>query len=112
LESEVGLRATFFVIPFENRPGQSSDGPAPKFRAAGYAARESADTMGNLTSRGCEVGLHGIDAWLDSVRGRAQLAEVRRLTGASEIGVRMHWRYYNQQSPAAMESGDSSYDSP
>ncbi len=29
LELENGLRSTFFVIPFKNRPGKNSHGPAP-----------------------------------------------------------------------------------
>ncbi len=60
---------------------------------------------------GCEVGLHGIDAWLDSSKGREELEEIRRLTGASEIGVRMHWLYYDQQSPVALEKAGAAYDS-
>ncbi len=60
---------------------------------------------------GCEVGLHGIDAWLDSSKGREELEEIRSLTGNSEIGVRMHWLYYDQQSPVALEKAGAAYDS-
>jgi hypothetical protein len=111
LELEKGIRSTFFVIPFKGRPGNHSSGLAPNYRAAQYGAADIADAIQKLTSAGCEVGLHGIDAWCDSSRGRAELAEIRRLTGASEIGVRMHWLYHDQQSPAILEKAEVAYDS-
>jgi hypothetical protein len=111
LELEKGLCSTFFVIPFKNHPGKSSHGVAPSFRAARYGARDLADTIKKITAAGSEVGLHGIDAWCDSSRGREELEEIRRLTGVSEIGVRMHWLYYDQQSPVALEQAGAAYDS-
>jgi len=111
LELEKGLPSTFFIIPFRNRSGETSQGPAPKFRAAGYAAQDIADTIQKLLNAGSEVGLHGIDAWLDSARGREELEEIRRLTGVSEIGVRMHWLYSDPQSPRALEKAGAAYDS-
>jgi hypothetical protein len=64
-----------------------------------------------LIAGGCEVGLHGIDAWLDGSKGREEVEEVRRLSGAAEIGVRMHWLYQSQESPARMEEAGAGYDS-
>ena len=111
LELEKGLRSTFFVIPFSNRPGNKSSGPAPSIRAARYGAQDIADAIHKLTAAGCEVGLHGIDAWLDSSKGRQELDEIRRVTGTSEVGVRMHWLYYDQQSPVVLEQAGAIYDS-
>jgi hypothetical protein len=111
LELEKSVRSTFFVIPFRDRPGRNSHGPAPRMRAARYEAQDIAGTIRKLMRAGCEVGLHGIDAWLDSTGGREELEEIRHLTGVSEIGVRMHWLYYDQQSPAALEKAGASYDS-
>src|ERR1700730_2554504 len=111
LELEKGLRSTFFVIPFRNQPGKNSRGPAPMLRAARYGAQDISDAIHRLTTAGCEVGLHGIDAWIDSSRGREEVSEIRRLTGASAIGVRMHWLYYDQQSPAVLEAAGLAYDS-
>lgn len=111
LELERGLRSTFFVIPFKNRPGKSSTGPAPSFRASSYEAQEITDIIRNLVSAGHEIGLHGIDAWIDSSAGREELEEIRRLTGATEIGVRMHWLYYEQRSPNLLETAGATYDS-
>jgi hypothetical protein len=111
LELEKGVHSTFFVIPFKNRSGTSSDGPAPRFRAARYGARDIGATLQTLLTAGCEVGLHGIDAWTDSMKGREELEEIRRLSGVSAVGVRMHWLYYDQRSPMVLENAGAAYDS-
>jgi hypothetical protein len=111
LELEKGLRSTFFVIPFSNRPGSKLSGAAPALRAARYGALDISDAIHKLTAAGCEVGLHGIDAWVDSAKAHQELDEIRRLTGTSEVGVRMHWLYYDQQSPVVLEQAGAAYDS-
>jgi len=111
LELETGHPSTFFVLPRKNYCGKRVEGSAPAFRAAHYEAKDLADSICKLRAGGCEVGLHGIDAWLDSAAGREELEEVRRLTGASDIGVRMHWLYYNEKSPTALEKAGAAYDS-
>ena len=110
-EVEQGLCSTFFVIPFKNRPGNDSKGIAPKFRASRYGARDIAGAIEKILLAGCEVGLHGIDAWTDSSKGIEEFEEIQRLTGISETGVRMHWLYYDQQSPVALEQVGAVYDS-
>jgi hypothetical protein len=110
-ELENGLCSTFFVIPFKNYPGSDFEGLAPKFRASRYGAKDIAGTIGKILAAGCEVGLHGIDAWTDSSKGLEELEEIRRLTGISETGVRMHWLYYDLQSPIALEQAGAAYDS-
>jgi len=111
LELEKDLPSTFFVIPRKNYAGKLVNGPAPALRATCYEAKEIVDKIGRLRSTGHEVGLHGIDAWLDSAAGRGEFEEVRRLTGVSELGVRMHWLYYNEKSPAVLEKAGAAYDS-
>lgn len=111
LELETGFPSTFFVIPFKNCPGKKVDGPAPISRAARYSADEVSDTIQELLNAGCEIGLHGIDAWRDRYSGREELAVIRRLTSSSEAGVRMHWLYYGQLSPAKLEAAGAAYDS-
>src|SRR4029077_5024773 len=103
--------STFFVIPYRDYPGRRADGWAPAFRASPYAARDIVDIIRKLIRHGQEVGLHGIDAWLESSKGTEELAEIQRLTGASETGVRMHWLYFNQQSPAVLDKAGLAYDS-
>jgi peptidoglycan/xylan/chitin deacetylase (PgdA/CDA1 family) len=111
LELEKGIPSTFFVIPFKNYSGVSRSGQAPTFRAARYAAKDIAGTIKKLIAGGCEVGAHGLDAWLDSSRGREELNEIRGLTGVSEIGVRMHWLYYDEHSASILEKAGAAYDS-
>ena len=111
LQMEKGLHSTFFVIPFSGQPGRKSDSAAPAMRAARYGAQDIADAIRKLAAAGCEVGLHGIDAWLDSAKGRQELQEIRNITSSSEIGVRMHWLYFDQQSPLVLEQAGAAYDS-
>ena len=107
LQLEQGFRTTYFVLPFRNCAGKT----APLFRAAKYGAKDIAGTIGQLVSAGHEVGLHGIDAWIDSTKGVDELQEIRRFTGVPVAGVRMHWLYYGQQSPGTLERAGASYDS-
>jgi hypothetical protein len=108
---EAGQRSSFFVIPFKGDPGRSGQGSAPKERAAAYGARDIAGQIHTLMCAGCEIGLHGIDAWCDPTRGREELEEIRRITGLRDIGVRMHWLYADEGSPAALERAGADYDS-
>jgi peptidoglycan/xylan/chitin deacetylase (PgdA/CDA1 family) len=108
---EDGLHSSFFVIPFKDSPGHSAQGPAPSHRGARYAASEIGEKVRKLISAGCEVGLHGIDAWLDSSSGRNELKEIRRITGRQDVGVRMHWLYFDEKSPATLERAGADYDS-
>jgi len=108
---EQDFRSTFFVIPYKHRPGISSNGPAPSFRASEYGAQDIADILGKLRTNGHEVGLHGIDAWADSSKGQEELQEIQRLTGIAGMGVRMHWLYYDQNTPGTLENAGALYDS-
>ncbi len=109
---ENGLPSSFYVIPFANTPGRIDQKQASQKRAAGYGAAHIADQIQTLMAAGCEIGLHGIDAWRDIARGEEELQEIRRVAAThQEIGVRMHWLYFNEQSPAVLERAGSDYDS-
>jgi hypothetical protein len=110
-ELEGDLPSTFFVIPFKDQAGRRADRPAPPFRASRYGAGDIQDTIRKLMAGGREVGVHGIDSWLASDNGSKELEEIRRMTGASEIGVRMHWLYFDERSPAVLEMAGAAYDS-
>jgi peptidoglycan/xylan/chitin deacetylase (PgdA/CDA1 family) len=111
LEIENGCPSTYFLIPFSHRPGNTIMGKAPALRGATYGAEDLAGTIKRLQSANCEIGLHGIDAWLDTDRGREELDEIKRLTGNARIGVRMHWLYYGKQSAATVEASGADFDS-
>jgi hypothetical protein len=80
-------------------------------RAARYSAAAISEILRALTRRGCEIGLHGIDAWQSAADALAESNEVRRITGQEVLGVRMHWLYYNGQSPVFLEKAGILYDS-
>lgn len=110
-EIEGALPSTFFVIPQQDNPGRGIDGPAPSRRAARYVVEQLRDEIKALVATGCEIGLHGIDAWRDVARGLEEMAAIRTLSDQLEIGVRMHWLYFDEKSPALLEKAGFSYDS-
>jgi len=111
LEIEKGLASTFFVIPKKGESGLNARGQRPAKRAASYDVAELADTLKKLEAAGNEIGVHGIEAWRDSVAGREERERVSRLTGAAEFGVRMHWLFFDERSPVWLEGAGFSYDS-
>jgi peptidoglycan/xylan/chitin deacetylase (PgdA/CDA1 family) len=111
LDIEKGLPATFFFIPHKNNPGQNKSGQAPKIRAAKYDVTDVIPLIKKLISYGHEVGLHGIDAWHDSARGRNELDRIAEIVGDSDIGVRMHWLYFSESSSKILEEAGFVYDS-
>jgi hypothetical protein len=108
---ELGLGSSFFIIPFSDISGDGADGGAPRRRASRYGAADILVQMQNLMAAGCEIGLHGIDAWTDAAKGRGEVREIRRLTGSNEVGARMHWLYFDARSPSVLEEGGIDYDS-
>jgi hypothetical protein len=108
---ENGVRSTFFVVPFKGIPGHTRSGMAPRMRACRYGAADVEDPIQQLISGGCEVGLHGIDAWIDSSAGRNELEQIRSTWGTHNVGVRMHWLYFDEQAPATLERAGADYDS-
>jgi hypothetical protein len=110
-EVEQELKSTFFFIPFKDRPGLSLDGKAARYRAARYDVGRYQEPIRSLTRRGCEAGLHGIDSWRDSWKGREELDAIRRITGRNKIGVRMHWLMFSDETPKRLEEAGVYYDS-
>jgi len=111
LEIERGLGSTFFVLPFKDSPGTDENGYRPRMRAARYGIDEIKSQLERIRLAGSELGLHGIDAWLDSSKGTEEFKCVSEVARSSEIGVRMHWLFFNQRSPATLEKAGFSYDS-
>jgi peptidoglycan/xylan/chitin deacetylase (PgdA/CDA1 family) len=111
VEIENGAASTFFVIPKKGETGLDAAGNRPAKRAASYDAAELAAQVRKLQSAGKEVGVHGIDAWRDATAGKSEHEIISRLTGTTGLGVRMHWLYFDEQSPAQLERAGFSYDS-
>lgn len=111
LELEMGLASTFFVIPTKGDPGVDSHGRTRAKRASRYALADIAEDLKRLLSANREIAVHGIDAWRDSAKGCDERQRIQGITRAAEIGVRMHWLYFNSQSPMTLEKAGFSYDS-
>ena len=107
VDIEQESKSTFFLIPFANTAGRT----APQRRAAGYDSIEIRDKIRSLVAEGCEVGVHGIDAWTESALGTKEKDRVSTVAGVESAGVRMHWLYFDQGSAAALEEAGFSYDS-
>lgn len=103
--------STFFIIPFRNLAGMQHAGNKHVRRAVKYDISDIKPEIHNILSHGCEIGVHGIDAWIDDKKGRKEFERIHEVTGISEIGIRMHWLYFNVQSYNALEKAGYRYDS-
>lgn len=110
-ERERGHPSTFFVIPFAGRPGRRGAGAAPAFRASRYGAADIGTELRALRAAGCEIGLHGLDAWCDPETARHERSAVEQVAGAHARGVRMHWLYFNEDSTTLLDQAGFDYDS-
>jgi hypothetical protein len=108
---ERNLGSTFFFIPFKNAPGTLGPASAPKLRAAKYDFTKLKDQIGQLLKNGCEVGLHGIDAWQNCAKAQAESQRLEEVTGQPTVGTRMHWLYWAANSPKCLEDAGFAYDS-
>jgi peptidoglycan/xylan/chitin deacetylase (PgdA/CDA1 family) len=113
IEIEKGMCSTFFFIPFKNHHGDTNTNNChpPKHRSAKYDINEHKAQIENLINRGHEIGLHGIDAWHNSQKGQREQNVIRDLTGEDQVGVRMHWLYFSDESPKSLEEAEFLYDS-
>jgi hypothetical protein len=111
LKLERDLASTFFVIPTKGDAGVDSHGRTRANRASRYASADIADDLKKLLSANSEIAVHGIDAWRDSTKGRDERERIQEITGAGDIGVRMHWLYFDSQAPSTLEKAGFSYDS-
>jgi hypothetical protein len=108
---EAGLGSTYYFIPFNNYPGTLRQGKAPSRRAAKYDLLANTDEIRKLREQGCEVGLHGLDAWQSPDKGQQEFARIQQVTGQDTAGIRMHWLYFDEKSPKALEEAGFLYDS-
>jgi hypothetical protein len=110
-QSEAPEHSTFFVVPFKGQPGVGPAGVIEQRRAVQYEVSEIKDEVNRAVRRGSEIALHGIEAWRDSSSGDRELRELKAVTGQAGAGVRMHWLYFDRESPALLETAGFTYDS-
>jgi hypothetical protein len=111
LETEKDLPATYFLIPFKRRAGSKVDSPNASRRATAYDIGDLKESTSRLLAHDCELGVHGIDSWHDSNKGREELGRTRAVTGALSIGIRMHWLLRDATTPRVLEDAGYYYDS-
>ena len=111
LRVEQGLPATYFLIPFKGRPGEKLTVKHPERRAAKYDILDIPEWSAKLLESGCEIGVHGIDAWHSVESGREELSRVRAITGDQRVGVRMHWLVRDDTTFPVLEASGYAYDS-
>jgi hypothetical protein len=111
LEVEKGLPATYFLIPFKRRAGDHVSGQHAARRATAYDISDIPQWTAVLLKEGCEIGVHGIDAWHRSDKGRDELARIAAVTGDSRIGTRIHWLLRDANTPCVLEQAGYAYDS-
>jgi hypothetical protein len=111
LRIEKGLPATYFVIPYKRRAGEHVPGRHASRRAGGYDITDIADWTRTLAKHGCEIGVHGIDAWHSEERGRDEIARITGVTGDLHVGIRMHWLLQDDKTADVLDRAGYRYDS-
>jgi hypothetical protein len=112
LQVEHNLPTTYYLIPFKRRAGDHVFGRDAARRGTAYDVtdRDLEPWMAALIEAGCELGVHGIDAWHSVDKGREELARVAAITGQSHVGIRMHWLLGDANTPSALERAGYAYD--
>ncbi len=111
LRVEKSLPATYYLIPFKRHAGEHVPGKHAAWRATAYDVGDIRRWVATLGKEGCELGVHGIDAWHSVEQGRAELSRIAEITRASHIGIRMHWLLQNANTPSVLDQGGYAYDS-
>jgi hypothetical protein len=111
LKAENGLPATYFLIPFKRRAGERVPGSHVSRRATAYDVTDLRDWVATLKDEGCEIGVHGLDAWHSVEKGRAERERVAAIAGQSKIGIRTHWLLQDSSTSSVLEEAGFAYDS-
>jgi hypothetical protein len=104
IEKNLGVNSTFYFIPFDNRPGIGS----PTKRGTKYKLNR--EIINNLVNEGWEVGVHGIDNWIDPIKGKDEKEQLN-LNGNIPIGTRVHWLLFDEKSFKNLDYAGYYYDS-
>jgi len=104
------LPSTYFLIPFRGRAGEHVSSSHPSRRAVAYDLADLSDRFAALNRAGCEIGVHGIDAWHSAGRGREERARVADVTGAAASGIRIHWLLRDGNTASVLDEAGYTYD--
>jgi hypothetical protein len=108
---ELDKASTFFIIPKKGEAGMTSTGARLPRRAVRYDLSQLQTSVSEILAHRGEIGLHGIDAWRDAAEARKEREQIQVLTHAPEVGVRMHWLFFDSESASKLDEAGFSYDS-
>jgi hypothetical protein len=111
IQIEKGLESTYYFVPFRDRSGEKVRSINEERRATKYDISEVHTFVKDLQALGFEVGVHGIDAWHSYEKGLEELERIVKVTGKQEMGIRIHWLYFDEESPRQLEKAGFYYDS-
>jgi hypothetical protein len=111
LKVEKDLSPTYFFIPFKHRAGEKVSASHPERRASAYDISDIPEWTERLAVEGCEIGVHGIDAWHSVEKAREELQRVSRASGCLATGIRMHWLLRDENTYRVLEEAGYAYDS-
>lgn len=110
IDGNFGSSSTFFIIPHKNNPGIKAISEDHYGRASAYDIQDIKDQANYLANSGFEIALHGLDAWHNVELGLKEINEIANLIKESQIGIRMHWLYYDSKTPNILEDIGFDYD--
>ena len=111
IDLEGAAPSTFFFVSRSGDPGLDASGNKPWKRAVKYELNDVAKDITQLHSARKEIAVHGIEAWRDASKGREEREALQEVASSEEVGVRMHWLFFDESSPAKLEEAGFSYDS-
>ena len=108
---ELDAASTFFIIPKKGEAGLTPTGECHSRRAARYDVSQLQKSIDEILARRGEVAVHGIDAWRDTREAKKEREQIQALTKSSEVGVRMHWLFFDSESARKLDEAGFFYDS-
>jgi hypothetical protein len=108
---ELDHASTFFIIPKKGEAGTTSSGARLARRAVRYELSQLQTSVSEILAHRGEIGVHGIDAWRDTAEARKERDQIQALTHSPEVGVRMHWLFFDSESAGKLDEAGFSYDS-
>jgi hypothetical protein len=108
---ELDHASTFFIVPKKGEAGTTSSGARLARRAVRYNLSQLQTSVREILAHRGEIAVHGIDAWRGTAEARKEREQIQALTHSSEVGVRMHWLFFDSESAEKLDEAGFLYDS-
>ena len=108
---ELDHASTFFIVPKKGEAGTTAGGVRLARRAVRYDLSQLQTSLNEILAHRGEIGVHGIDAWRDTAEARKEREQIQALTHNLEVGVRMHWLFFDSESAGKLDEAGFLYDS-